>query len=253
MSVAHGLRTSWMLIRRDWGLFLHQRARVVASIGTPLLLWALLGSGFVDRFAPDATADTSYAAFLLPGMMTLIVVFGAIFASISIIDDRDSGWLRTALVAPAPRWSIALGKIVGGTSLAVAQAAVLALSIPFLDIDPSLSDLGAALLALALTGAMITALGLALAWTSPSAASYHAIMNLVFMPLWLLSGAFFPAPEGRVIGWIMRLDPLMWSTEAIRRPLLGAAAGGMPLTVTTIVALLCLAAAMVRVGRPPDA
>ncbi|MCA9295751.1 MAG: ABC transporter permease [Phycisphaerales bacterium] len=252
MSAAIGRGVAAMLFRRDWALFVHQRARVVAAIGTPVLLWVLMGSGFVDRFAPTGTGDASYAAFLLPGMMTLVVVFGAIFASISIIDDRESGWLRTALVAPAPSWSIAVGKVLGGTSIAVAQAAVLFLAIPLLKIDVTVINLLLSGIALVLTGAAVTALGLALAWNSPSAASYHAVMNLVFLPLWMLSGAFFPAPDDRVIGWLMRLDPLTWCTEAIRRPLLGTDGSTMlPLGLTALFALVCIALAMLRIGRPP--
>ncbi|MEM7228253.1 MAG: ABC transporter permease [Planctomycetota bacterium] len=254
MTSASGMRVVIMLIRRDWALFLHQRARIVAALGTALMLWLLIGGGFVDQFAPTGLGDASYQAFLLPGMMTLVVVFGAIFASISIIDDRESGWLQTALVAPAPTWSIALGKIIGGGSIAFAQAAVLILLVPVLRLDVTVIDVLLALLALAMTACAVTSLGLALAWNSPSTASYHAVMNTVFLPLWMLSGAFFAPPDGRIVGWLMRLDPLTWCTHAIRLPLVdGDGSLALAFGVTVAFMLAAFGLAFVRVGRPPRA
>ncbi len=212
-----------VIVRRELILFVRQPARVAAAIGTPCLLWLFMGSGFAQSFRPpEQLGDASYASYLLPGMMTLVAVFAAIFSSISIIQDRRDGWLQSVLVSPAPRWSIALGKTLGGAIVAWAQAALLLAAAPLLDIHLTFWAAILALLGVAATSIAMTAVGVAFAWRTETTAAFHAVMNLVFMPAWLLSGALFP-PQGASawLGLVVRLNPLSWCTQAIRGPLLG--------------------------------
>jgi ABC-2 type transport system permease protein len=217
-----GWRIAAVLCRREVLRFLRQPAQIGAALGTPVLLWLFLGSGFTSSFRPAGLGETSYAAFLLPGMTALVAVFTAIFSSISIIEDRQEGWLQSVLVSPAPRWSIALGKTAGGSLIAWVQAAMLLPAAPLLGTPLTVGAVLVILLALALTSFAMTALGVACAWRSETSGGFHAVMNLVFMPMWLLSGAFFP-PEGASVwlGWIMRVNPLTWCVEAIRSPMFG--------------------------------
>ena len=104
-----GLRLAILFALRDVVRFAAQPTRVAAAVGTPVILWVFLGSGVGESFRP-ANLETSYAAFLAPGICTLVAVFTAIFSAIAVIDDRNEGWLRAVLVSPAPRWSIALGR-----------------------------------------------------------------------------------------------------------------------------------------------
>ncbi len=221
-----GMRIALVIARRDLVRFTRQPARIAAAIGTPLLLWLLFGSGFAGAFRPAGLGETSYTAFVLPGAITLVAVFAAIFSSISIIDDRNDGWLQAALVSPAPRWSLAMGKIIGGSLVSFAQAAALLLALPFLDLQVSLSSLALVLAALAVTSFSMTAMGFIFAWRSETTASFHAVMNIVFMPMWLLSGAMFPPDAGGsgVLSWLMRINPLTWCTQAIRGPMIGGGA-----------------------------
>ena len=222
-GVDRSLTSPWIvtgvIVRRELILFVRQPARVAAAIGTPCLLWLFMGSGFAQSFRPG---DASYAAYLLPGMMTLVAVFAAIFSSISIIQDRRDGWLQSVLVSPTPRWSIALGKTLGGAIVAWAQAALLLAAAPLLDIHLTFGTAILTLFAVAVTSIAMTAVGVAFAWRTETTAAFHAVMNLVFMPAWLLSGALFP-PQG-ASAWlelVVRLNPLSWCTQAIRGPLLG--------------------------------
>lgn len=224
--VERSLTSPWVvtgvIVRRELILFVRQPARVAAAIGTPCLLWLFMGSGFAQSFRPERLGEASYASYLLPGMMTLVAVFAAIFSSISIIQDRRDGWLQSVLVSPAPRWSIALGKTLGGAIVAWAQAALLLAAAPLLDIHLTFWAAILALLGVAATSVAMTAIGVAFAWRTETTAAFHAVMNLVFMPAWLLSGALFP-PEG-ASAWlelVVRLNPLSWCTQAIRGPLLG--------------------------------
>ena len=257
---ALGWSSALVIARRELVRFVRQPARVAASIGTPLLLWLFLGAGFAGQFRPAGLAETSYAAFLLPGAMTLVCVFAAIFSSISVIEDRNEGWLQAALVSPAPRWSIALGKILGASIVAFAQAAIMMFAIPFLDLPSAASTVLATLLALTATSFAMTSLGFIFAWHSETTASFHAVMNIVFMPMWLLSGAFFPptvdASSAGVLSWLMRLNPLTWCTQAIRQPMLDGRVSEATtwwLVASILFALTMFAGAVITVSRQPRA
>jgi ABC-2 type transport system permease protein len=222
MTGASGPIVATVICRRELIRFVREPARIAGAIGTPLLLWVFMASGFAESLRPESLGDLSYGAFLLPGMMTLVAVFASIFAGFGIIEDRNEGWLRGALVAPVPRWSIALGKTLGGAVVAWAQAAVLLVAALFLSVSLSLADVLLVLGGLALTSIAMTAMSVIFAWRSETSGSFHAVMNLLFLPLWLLSGAFFPV-EGVAawLGWVMRLNPLTWCTAAIRSPMVG--------------------------------
>ena len=253
-DASSGLAVVMVLARRDLVRFLRQPARVAAAIGTPVLLWLFMGSGFAGAFRPAMLDEVSYTAFLLPGVMTLVAVFTSIFASISIIEDRQAGWLQSVLVAPVPRWSIALGKIAGGSFMAWLQAALLLAAVPFVGMEASIPAVLIALAGLALTCIAMTALGAAFAWRSDTTSGFHAVMNLVFMPMWLLSGAFFPPPVGAStwLGWLMWINPLTWCTQAIRQPLLGQEAM-LPLLGALAFAAVMMVIATAMVTRPTTA
>jgi ABC-2 type transport system permease protein len=243
------LRTAAILCRREIVRFVRQPARVLAAIGTPALLWLLLASGFAESMGRDALpGDVSYAAFLLPGMMTLVAVFAAVFSSISIIEERQGGWLQSVLVSPAPRWSIALGKSMGGAIVGWTQAALLLTAVIALDITPGVTSIVLALAALALVSVAMAAMGVAFAWRSRTTGSFHAVMNLLFLPMWMLSGAFFPA-EGAA-AWmrpLVLINPLTWATQAIRGPLLGEPWGAaMGISAGFVTTMLIVTTLVIR-------
>lgn len=247
-----GMTACATLARREVLRFLRQPARLVAAIATPALLWVFLTAGLTGAMGLKLTGDgaVDFGAFLLPGTLTLVAMFASIFSAISVIEDRDQGWLQAVLVSPAPRWSIALGKTAGGTVLAFAQAAVLLPLFLARGELPGAESAGLTMLALFLTCLGVTGMGVVLAWRCDSSQSFHAVMNLVFMPMWLLSGAFFPIDEAA--GWLSAvawINPLTWCTEAIRRPLLGQEVGWM-LWLTAAYAASMLLAATAMVARP---
>lgn len=209
--------------------FFRQPTRVVGAIGQPLIFWILFGTGLRGSFQPPewAPAAMSYQEFFLPGIAVLIVLFTAIFSTISVIEDRREGFLQSVLVAPVPRLAIVLGKLSGGVVLSVAQAGV------FLTLGPLLTWLGLAppmelalspgvVLAtigfLVLLSLALTALGYCIAWPMESTQGFHAIMSIFLMPMWLLSGAFFP-PGDDWLGWVIRLNPLTYGVAGLRRGL----------------------------------
>jgi ABC-2 type transport system permease protein len=243
------------LWRREIVRFCRQRSRIVGSLGTPVVFWLLLGSGLGRSFrtAAEPVPPGGYLEYFFPGTLALIVLFTAIFSTISVIEDRQAGFLQGVLVAPAPRVSIVLAKLLGGTTLAVAQAVLFLPFGPLAGVPFAPGAIAAAVGVLALLGFALTGLGFILAWSLDSTQGFHAIMNLLLVPMWILSGAVFPA--GGAAGWvraIMAVNPLTYGVAALRRTLTGEL-HGPPLEVSLLViigfGLAMLAAGTLLVRR----
>ena len=209
------------LCRRELVRFYRQRSRIIGVVASPLVFWFLIGSGLGGSFRhPSAPPDVNYLEYFFPGTIVLIMLFTSIFSTISIIEDRREGFLQSVIVAPVPRSSIALGKILGGTILALIQALILLVLTPFIGISLSFTSVLLAIMSLFLIAFGLTGLGFCIAWQMDSTQGFHAIMNLFLIPLWLLSGALFPASGAA--GWIatiMKLNPLTYCVAAVRQSL----------------------------------
>ena len=204
---------------RDVIRFLRQRNRIIGALATPLVFWLLVGSGFGPSFRnPSAAADAgSYLAYFFPGTLVLIMLFTAIFSTISVIEDRREGFLQGALVAPLSPAAIPLGKFLGGTTLAVLQAGLFCVLAPLAGIPIGLHQVLLLIPALILVGLAMTGLGFLVAWPMDSTQGFHAIMNIFLMPLWMMSGALFPMPAGTGwLYWVGLLNPVSYGVTAIR-------------------------------------
>src|SRR6267142_3344431 len=125
MSDVNPIAAARALAWREIVRFFRQRNRIVGSIGTPLVFWLLFGAGLSSSFRMGAGPDQqSFLTYFFPGSLLLIVLFTAIFSSISIIEDRREGFLQGVLVTPIPRWAMVLGKVLGGTAIAMVQGIV---------------------------------------------------------------------------------------------------------------------------------
>lgn len=242
------LLATYALWRRDVVRFYRQRSRVIGALGTPLVFWVLLGSGLGRSFTDGAlgTPAGGYLEYFFPGTLALIVLFTAIFSTISVIEDRHEGFLQGVLVAPTPRTAIALGKILGGTTMAVLQALLFLMLAPIGNADISLAMLPMLILVLTVLAFGLTGLGFALAWVIDSTQGFHAIMNLVLFPMWLLSGAVFPADGASAwVRAVMLVNPMTYGVSALRALLFRSdevAAGALtePLLVIAVFAMLAL-------------
>jgi ABC-2 type transport system permease protein len=157
----------------------------------------------------------SYKEYFFPGALVLILLFTAIFATISIIEDRREGFLQSVLVAPLPRWSMVLGKIAGGTMIAVVQGAIFVLLGYISCFSPRPVALVAIIGWMILVALSLTALGFVLAWRMDSTQGFHAVMSVLLMPMWLLSGAFF-APKGNWLSYVIAANPLTYGVAGLR-------------------------------------
>jgi len=189
----------------------------------------------------------------------MVVLFAAIFSNMSVIEDRREGFLQSVLVAPVSRAAMVLGVVLGGTTQAFLPGLFVLLLAPGAGFPFGGSQAMAAAGVLLLISFSLTALGFAVAWWVDSAQGFHAILNLVFIPMWLLSGALFPASGASPwIQWVMKLNPLTYEIAALRRALYNPTAiapvDGVSYASSLVVSVcFCLAvvgAALMWAGRP---
>jgi ABC-2 type transport system permease protein len=213
---------TFSIAHREVIRFIRQPFRIVGALGTPVLFWLLIGSGVGRSFQAPQGADIPFIHYFLPGALLLLVLFTSIFSAISIIVDRNEGFMQSVIPAPIPRITIVLGKAFGAVILALGQAILFGLLSYYAGGFPwSVSMILPALAILALSAFILALLGFATAWPMDSVQGYHGIMNLVLMPAWLLSGAVFP-PEGAFapLRTIMMLNPLHYAMSALRHIML---------------------------------
>ncbi|MBC8132723.1 MAG: ABC transporter permease [Deltaproteobacteria bacterium] len=250
----HALRVIAALVGRDLRRFFRQPSRVVGSVAQPLILWIVLGAGLGDSFQIAGAAGTRYLTYFYPGTIVLTMLFTAIFSTMSVIDDRHHGFLQAVLVAPVSRASLVLGKTLGGVTIALFQAISLVALAPLAGFHLAGANLALVFAALALAAVGFTALGFAVAWWIDSTQGYHGIMSVALIPLWMLSGAMFPAGGGSAwVQTLMAANPMTYAVSAVRRGLHGQNLPGgllpgwstvpIELGVTALFALVALLAA----------
>lgn len=248
---------SLALAERELVRFLRQPSRIVGALATPLIFWIVIGSGLGSSFRPTQ-GEPGYLRYLYPGVVLLVVLFTSIFSAMSLIEDRQEGFLQSVLVSPAPRSAIVLGKVLGGAAIATLQGMAFLLLAPLAGFSMNAArfvELSAFLFAISFA---LTALGFAAAWRIESTAGYHGVMNVVLMPLWLLSGSAFPASGAAApVRAVMRMNPVAYADSGLR-DLLGAAGSSaagfasLPTSIAVIAVfgLVLFAAALIGARRP---
>jgi ABC-2 type transport system permease protein len=220
------------LWQRELVRFWRQKSRVMGVVASPLVFWLLIGYGSNDL------------ARFYAGSLVLTVMFSAIFSTISIIEDRREGFLLSMLVSPAPRTSMVLGKILGSATLGWIQGMIFLAFAPLAGVHIHAIDLLPVAATIFLVSFTLTGLGFVIAWRMESTAGFHAIMNLLLLPMWMVSGSLFPmATAHGFIRAIMWINPLTYSIALINHTLgLPNAAPGafVSLVVTIAFGLLLL-------------
>jgi ABC-2 type transport system permease protein len=196
------------LWQRELVRFWRQKSRLLGVIASPLVIWLLIGYG-----------SDSLSRFFA-GALVLTVMFSAIFSTISIIEDRREGFLLSMLVSPAPRTSLVFGKILGAATLAWIQGVIFLAFAPLAGVSIQPMELLAVAGAIFLIAFTLTGLGFVIAWKMESTAGFHAIMNLLLLPMWMVSGALFPitGAHGLVKG-LMWINPLTYAISLLNHTL----------------------------------
>ena len=239
--------TMWL---REMKRFLRVKARVVSSLLMPFLFLAFLGrpmSFMPVREIPGMPAGIDFLDFLAPGIVGMTLLFAATMSGASVVWDKEFGFLKEVLVAPVNRFSIILGRSLGGMTTAIIQALIIVAIAVAMGV--SISGIPGFLLSIVfmiLTCATFTGFGLILATKLGDTEGFMYIMNLVIMPIFFLSGVFFPLkamPAG--IRYIMYINPLTYGVDGLRGTLVGVAA--FPLWLDFVV-LLVLSITLATLG-----
>src|SRR3954449_846762 len=148
------------LCHRELIRFLRQRHRIIGALATPLVFWLLIGGGMNRSFNADVPGGDNYLVYFFPGTVLMILLFTAIFSTITIIEDRREGFLQSVLVAPVSRMAVVLGKTLGGTVLATGQGLIFLLLAPTVDVHLTFVSFFVALFTMIVVSFALTALGI---------------------------------------------------------------------------------------------
>jgi ABC-2 type transport system permease protein len=231
-----------MLCQRDLVRYLRERAQLYGSLARTVVWLFVLGAGL--RGSVSVPGGISYLEFVFPGMLAMAVIFASLQSAISIIFDREFGFLKEILVAPIPRTSVAIGKALAGASIATLQGAVVFFFAPFAGLWPAPQKILASLVVMLLMGLGLTGVGIVIAARMTSFEGFGTINNFVILPLYFTSGAQFPldnAPDW--LQAIVRLNPLAYGVDLLRGLLTGVWAYQVWLDATVVVGFAVVAVA----------
>jgi ABC-2 type transport system permease protein len=224
--LADDLRAVRVVWRRELIRFSRNRTRIITSLAQPVLFLFVLGSG-LSPILPGGAGGVDYRTFMFPGVLAMTVLFTAIYSAVSIVWDREFGFLREMLVAPVRRSSLVLGKCLGGATVATLQGAIMLAFAGLVHVPYSPTLLVVLLLEMALLAAVLTAFGTAIASRMATIESFQVVLQLIVLPMFFLSGAVFPLRRlPRWLAGLTRLDPLSYGVDAMRRAVFAHVNGG---------------------------
>jgi ABC-2 type transport system permease protein len=226
----------YVIVLREFKRFFRQRGRLLVTIARPLLWLFIVGAGFGSLI--DADEPGNYLRFILPGIVGMTILFSSVFSTISVVWDREFGFLREMLVAPVSRVTIVMGKLFAGSSLSLFQGTMLLIVAPFLGIEMTLTKFISMFLLMGLVSLAITAFGLVIASFLTSLEGFNVIMNFIVLPMFFLSGALYPI--NTLPSFLIKLsyiNPLCYGVDSFKHILLadgGTLTAEFPLYVDII-------------------
>lgn len=217
----------YILWLRQIKRYLRSKARIIGSIGQPLLFLVALGFGIGPIY--QKASGGNYVQFIAPGVTAMGILFTAVFSGIEIIWDRQFGFLKETLVAPVSRFKIMLGRTLGGATVAMIQGIIIfVLSLSIGAEMPHLILLPVAFTFMFLIAIIFTALGTAIGSMLEDMQGFQLIVNFLIMPLFFLSGALFPLNGlPPLINWIVKINPLSYGVDGLRGAITGASNFGI--------------------------
>ncbi len=235
-SVNRAVQTVYTMWLREMIRFSRSKSRIIGALATPLFFLVILGAGFSSS-SPIRGGGASYTSYLAPGLIGMAVLFTSLMGGVSIIWDREFGFLKEILIAPVSRFFVALGKAIGGVTTAMIQGILIMIIAWLIGVHyVSIWGVLAAIAIMFISGIGFMGLGIALASKIDSHEGFQMVMSFLTMPLVLLSGAFFPISN--LPGWLKALvyaNPLTYGVEALRFCLLGSSTIPILLSITILI------------------
>jgi ABC-2 type transport system permease protein len=215
-----GIYTVWL---RDLKRYLRDRPRMIGSFAQPVLFLFVLGTGIASSFSVfGGGGGEKFLDFMFPGIIGMTVLFTSFFSAMSIVWDREFGFLREILVAPISRTSIVAGKLLGGSTIAMIQGSIILMLGPLIGIPIDFLIFFKVLGVMFLVAMVISGMGIMLASVIKSMQAFQVITNFLLMPMFFLSGALFPLNQ--TVEWmnvVSKANPLSYGIDAMRFALLG--------------------------------
>ncbi len=213
--ITSDLKAIYMLWLRDLKRYWYDKPRIVASLGQPILFLFVLGTALSPSF--KGPSGINFSEFIFPGIVAMTVLFTSIFSAMSIVWDREFGFLKEVLVAPISRWAIVIGKALGGSTVATLQGTLMLALAPIVGIRFSLLSLPLIFASMFLVALTMTSFGIVLAARMKEMEGFQVIVNFLIMPIFFLSGALFPL--NNLPGWLSaltKIDPLTYGVDLMR-------------------------------------
>jgi ABC-2 type transport system permease protein len=236
------LTAVYVLWLREMKRYFRAKSRILGSLAIPFFFMAFLGLGFSRMAVPGVTGGVNYIRYLVPGIIGMSLLFQSIFAGLSVLWDREFGFLKEIMVAPVSRVSIVLGRIAGGMTTALVQGLlVMAVSLLVGFRIKGVPELLIALLFMILISTSFIGLGLVFASKIKDMQGYSVIMNFVVFPLFFLSGALYPLDN--LPAWLRALsyfDPLTYGVDGLRGALIGVSVRGVAIDLLIMGAISVL-------------
>ncbi len=232
---------------REMKLFVRAKSRLLGSIATPFFWLAFVGVGFKSSFRIDLPGGTDYLTFMAPGVIGMSLLFSSMFSGLSVLWDRQFGFLKEILVAPVSRVAVIMGKTLGGATISTLQAITILLISTQMGVEIK-GGIGGVLIAIAfmlLISASFISLGLAFASKMEDPHGFQLVMSFVILPTFFLSGALFPLD--RLPTWLRALsyiDPLTYGVDALRGSLIGLSQFPLWLDFLAVLSFLTLTTAV---------
>lgn len=205
----------YVIVAREFKKFVREKTRLISTIARPLI-WLFFVGGGLSGLIPERNGVT-YLQFIYPGIIGMTILFSSIFSAISIIWDKEFGYMKEILVAPVSRSSIVFGKALSGTIVSMIQVAIILVICPFIGISISAVQIAGVLVFSFLLSFCICNIGILIATFYESFESFSMIMNFIVMPMFFLSGAMYPVnrlPD--VLKSLAKVNPLSYGIDGMK-------------------------------------
>ena len=226
MSNLRGVYIVWY---RDLLRFWRDRARLITTFIMPFLFLVIFGTGIASSMMGGmGGGDFDYIKFMYPGIIGMVVLFNSIMTGVSMVWDREFGFLKEVLVAPVSRNAVAIGKALGGATIATTQGIVMLIFIPFAKVSPSAGGVFLMIAVMFVMALSLTSMGLFIASRIRSMEAFQLVVQMVLFPLLFISPAMFPTqflPSW--LGTALKFNPFSYGVDAMRQAVLGSQESAM--------------------------
>jgi ABC-2 type transport system permease protein len=236
-----------LLVQREWRRVFMEPTRLVGMMLQPLLFLAVFGLGFANSFSLADGRDLSYAAYFFPGILGLVVLFSSIYATLTLVEDKKCGFFRLVLVSPGGVAGAIVGKVVATMSLGLVQSLLFLLLVLVLPLQIGLSHLACICTFLLLGSLCFAIIGVCFAWLSPSSSAFHALMSVILIPMWLISGAMFPL-DSKFLAALAYANPMAYLVSGLRAEFVGEHSH-QAMAILVLFCVTCFAGLIYTVNR----